>query len=47
MGQIAVTLPPGTPLVLTEIAWTLERYVGYPDVADDPPVSDATFLGGI
>ncbi len=47
MGEAAVILPPGAPFVLTAVAWTCERYEGYPAVADDPPMSDATFLAAI
>ncbi len=47
IGEAAVTLPPGTSFVLTEIAWTCERYEGYPEVVDDSSVSDATFLAAI
>jgi hypothetical protein len=36
VGQLEITLPPGTPFVLPEYAWIRERYEGWPLVPDDP-----------
>ena len=47
VGQLEITLRPGTPFVLPLGIWTVERYAGYPGVADDPPIPDAAFLSGV
>ncbi len=46
-GQVEITVPPGTPFVLPEMAWVCERYEGYPGVPDDPPMTDAEFLKAV
>jgi hypothetical protein len=40
VGQLEITLPPGTPFVLPEYAWVRERYEGWPTVSDDPLMSE-------
>jgi hypothetical protein len=47
VGQLAITLRPGTPFVLPLAVWTVERYKGYPTTPDDPAIPDATFLAGV
>jgi hypothetical protein len=37
VGELAITLPPGTPFVLPLVATVGERYEGYPGVPDDDP----------
>ncbi len=44
VGQLEITLPPGTPFVLPEYAWIRERYEGWPLVPDDPVMSDEVAL---
>lgn len=44
VGELEITLPPGTPFVLTEFVWIGERYEGYPEVPDDEPIPDDIFL---
>ena len=46
-GQLELTLPAGTPFVLPAYAWQGERYQGYPNIPDDPPVPDAAVLAGV
>ena len=45
VGQLEITLPPGTPFVLPAFAWIGERYEGYPTVPDDLPMDNALALG--
>ena len=40
VGQLELTLGPGTPFVLPEYSWVRERYEGWPAVADDPLMSE-------
>ncbi len=47
VGQLEITLPPGTPFVLPLGIWTVERYEGYPGVPDDLPIPDGAFLAGV
>jgi hypothetical protein len=47
VGKLEITLRPGTPFVLPLGIWTVERYIGYPAVSDDPPIPDAAFLTGV
>jgi len=47
VGQLAITLRPGTPFVLPLAVWTVERYVGYPTIPDDPAIPDGAFLEGV
>jgi hypothetical protein len=47
IGELEITLPPGTPFVLPLISWIGERYAGYPGVPDDLPFPDDVFLAGI
>lgn len=42
VGELHVTLRPGTPFVLPFFAWTAERYEGYPGVPDDQFIPAAT-----
>jgi hypothetical protein len=44
VGQLEITLPPGTPFVLPEFTWIGERYEGWPTVPDDPPMDNAVAL---
>lgn len=44
VGQLEITLPPGTPFVLPQFSWVGERYVGYPEVPDDPPMDNEVTL---
>jgi hypothetical protein len=46
-GKLEITLPPGTPFVLPLFAWVGERYEGWPEVPDDPPIADETVLAGV
>lgn len=46
-GKLEITLPPGTPFVLPEFAWTVERYEGYPAVPDDHAIPDNLLLEGV
>jgi hypothetical protein len=47
VGQLEITLPPGTPFVLPVFAWVGERYEGYPAVPDDPPMDNAVALSSV
>ena len=47
VGELEITLRPGTPFVLPLAAWIAERYQGYPTTPDDPSVPDGTFLAGV
>lgn len=47
VGNIDVTLCPGTPFVLPLVAWVGERYDGYPGVADDQAIDDSTLLDDV
>jgi hypothetical protein len=47
VGQLEITLPPGTPFVLPEFSWVGERYEGYPAVPDDPPFDNAVALNDV
>ena len=47
VGQLAITLRPGTPFVLPLAVWTVERYIGYPTIPDDPAIPDDAFLEGV
>jgi len=47
VGQLEITLPPGTPFVLPEFAWVGERYEGYPAVPDDPPFDNTVALNDV
>jgi hypothetical protein len=47
VGQLAITLRPGTPFVLPLAVWTVERYIGYPVTPDDPAIPDKAFLQGV
>jgi hypothetical protein len=44
VGQLEITLQPGTPFVLPLYSWLRERYKDWPGVPDDPPLSDAVGL---
>ena len=44
VGQLEITLAPGTPFVLPLLAWIGERYDGYPEVPDDEPFPDDDFI---
>lgn len=44
VGQLEITLPPGTPFVFPEYSWVRERYAGWPVTPDDPPMSDEVGL---
>ena len=44
VGQLEVTLAPGTPFVLPEYSWVRERYEGWPEVPDDPVLADEVGL---
>jgi len=44
VGQLEITLRPGTPFVLPEFSWVGERYEGYPTVPDDPPMDNEVAL---
>ena len=44
-GQIEVTLRPGTPFVLPAVCVGGERYLDWPDRADDPLLPKETFMG--
>jgi hypothetical protein len=46
-GELEITLRPGTPFVLPLGTWTVERYVGYPGIPDDPAIPDVVFLAGV
>ena len=47
VGQLAITLRPGTPFVLPLAVWTVERYAGYPTIPDDPVIADGAFFEGV
>lgn len=47
VGQLEITIPPGTPFVLPQFAWVGERYEGYPAVPDDKPMADNVLLAGL
>ena len=47
VGQLEITLAPGTPFVLPLFAWIGERYDGYPDESDDEPFLDDDFIAWI
>lgn len=47
VGEIDVTLCPGTSFVLPLVAWIGERYEGYPAVPDDGAIADANLLHGV
>jgi hypothetical protein len=47
IGEINVTLCPGTPFVLPLVSWVGERYGGYPGVPDDQAIADAKLLAGV
>ena len=47
VGQLEITLAPGTPFVLPLFAWIGERYGGYPDELDDEPFLDDDFIAWI
>jgi len=40
VGELEVTVPTGTHMVLPFFAWTAERYEGYPEVPDDSFIPD-------
>jgi len=46
-GEIEVEFAPGTPFVLPEYAWVLERYDGYPDIADDTCFPEDQIRGAV
>ena len=47
VGQLEITLPPGTAFVLPEYSWVGERYndPNNPNKPDDPPMDNAVALG--
>ena len=47
VGQLEITLRPGTPFVLPLAVWIVERYEGYPTTPDDPAFPDSVFLEGV
>jgi hypothetical protein len=46
-GRIEMTLPAGTPFVLSLFAWIVERYDGYPAVSDDLAIDNDALLAGV
>jgi len=47
VGQLEITLRPGTPFVLPEFAWVGERYDPALGLPDDPPMDNAVALGDV
>lgn len=47
VGELAITLRPGTPFVLPLVGIVGERYAGYPAVPDDDPALFTDLLEGI
>jgi hypothetical protein len=47
VGELAITLRPGTPFVLPLVGIVGERYEGYPGVPDDDPALFTDLLAGI
>ena len=45
--RIELTLPAGTPFVMSLSAWIQERYEGYPGVPDDLAIDNAALLAGV
>lgn len=46
-GHLEITLPPGTPFVIPQFAWTRERYDPSLGIPDDPPIPDDIILAGV
>lgn len=47
VGELDITLCPGTPFVLPLVGWIGERYEGYPATPDDLAIPKEVLLGGV